>query len=315
MTARLLRVAAVTPLTALVTRFRFECPEGGLLPLFSGGAHVVVEMPDGGTLRRNAYSLISDPLDGSGYEIAVRREDAGRGGSRFMHSKVTEGDLLRIGAPVNLFSLDLRAKKHVLIAGGIGITPFLAQLRQLQRLQLPFELHYAARSRSEAAGLRLLPDLPQVHVHISDEGNRMDLGAVLTSQPLGTHVYTCGPEGLIASVATTAARLGWPKGALHSEAFLSPPPGAAFRVTLARSGKTLTVGPHQSLLEAMEEAKVEAPWLCRGGACGQCETTVLSCKGHIEHHDHWLSEEEMASQTRIMPCVSRFRGDDLTIDR
>ena len=82
MTGQMLRVAAVTPLSPLVTRFRFEHPEGAALPLFSGGAHVVVEMPDQGTLRRNAYSLISDPMDGSGYEIAVRREDRGRGGSR-----------------------------------------------------------------------------------------------------------------------------------------------------------------------------------------------------------------------------------------
>ncbi|MFT4013954.1 MAG: PDR/VanB family oxidoreductase [Paracoccus sp. (in: a-proteobacteria)] len=315
MTARMLRVAEVTPLSPLVSRFRLECPEGGALPLFSGGAHVVVEMPDGGTLRRNAYSLISDPMDGSGYEIAVRREDAGRGGSRFMHGRVAAGDLLRVGAPVNLFSLDLRARRHVLIAGGIGITPFAAQIRQLQRLQLPFELHYSARSRAEAAGLRLLPDLPQVHIHISDEGNRLNIGAVLSGQPLGTHVYTCGPEGLITAVAATAARLGWPRDALHAEAFLSPPPGAAFEVTLALSGKTITVGPHQSLLEAMEEAQVEAPWLCRGGACGQCETAVLSCKGRIEHHDHWLTDAEKAGQQKIMPCVSRFQGDDLTIDR
>lgn len=315
MSARLLRVAGVTPLTPLVTRFRFECPEGRPLTLFSGGAHVVVEMPDGEILRRNAYSLISDPMDGTGYEIAVRREDAGRGGSRFMHTRVAVGDLLRVGAPVNLFSLNWRARKHVLIAGGIGITPYLAQIRQLTRLQLPFELHYAARSRAEAAGLQLLPDLPQITVHLSDEGNRMDLGAILAGQPLGTHVYTCGPEGLIAAVADTAARLGWPCTAVHAEAFLSPPPGAAFDVTLARDGRTLTVGPHQSLLEALEAAKVDTPWLCRGGACGQCETAVLSCRGRIDHHDHWLSADERSAQQKIMPCVSRFQGEQLVIDR
>ncbi|MBD3785690.1 MAG: oxidoreductase [Sphingomonadales bacterium] len=313
MSALELRVAAVEPLSPLVTRFRFEHPAGAALPLFSGGAHIVVEMPDAGVLRRNAYSLISDPMDGSGYEIAVRREDAGRGGSRFMHTQVKPGDTLRVTAPINLFSLDLRAKKHVLIGGGIGITPFLAQLRQLTRLQMPFELHYAARSRAEAAGLALLPDLPQIHVHISEEGNRMDLGAILSGQPLGTHVYTCGPEGLIAAVDDTAARLGWPKGALHSEAFLSPPPGTPFTVTL-KSGRTIEVGPHQSLLEALEAAEVEVNWSCRGGACGRCETGVSACHGRIEHHDHWLSDEEKAAQTKIMPCVSRFTGEMLTLD-
>ena len=315
MTALMLRVTEVAPLSPLVTRFRFEHPEGAPLPLFSGGAHVVVEMPDGGTLRRNAYSLISDPLDGSGYEIAVRREDAGRGGSLFLHRKVRAGDLLRVTAPKNLFALDLRARKHVMIAGGIGITPFLAQIRQLARLQVPYELHYAARSRAEAAGLRLLPDAPQIHVHISDEGNRIEPGAILAGQPLGTHVYTCGPEGLVAGVLDAAARLGWPRGALHSEAFLAPPAGQPFDVTLAHSGLTLTVGPHQSLLEAIEAAGVEIPWSCRGGACGQCETEVLGCEGRIEHHDHWLSDDAKAAQTRIMPCVSRFRGAALTIAR
>ena len=313
MSALTLRVTEITPLSPLVTRFRFEHPEGAGLPLFSGGAHVVVEMPDAGVLRRNAYSLISDPLDASGYEIAVRREDGGRGGSRFLHTRVAVGDLLRVNLPVNLFALDLRAKKQLMIAGGIGITPFLAQLKQIARLQIPFELHYAARSRAEAAGVALLPDLPQIHVHISDEGNRMDLGAILSGQPLGTHVYTCGPEGLIAAVDETAARLGWPKGALHAEAFLAPPPGAPFTVTLT-SGREIEVGAHQSLLEALEAAEVAVDWSCRGGACGRCETGVSACHGRIEHHDHWLSDEEKASQTKIMPCVSRFVGETLTLD-
>lgn len=314
MTAIQLRVAAVEPLTPLVTRFRFVHPEGRELPLFSGGAHVVVEIPDGDMVRRNAYSLISDPLDGNCYEIAVRREDAGRGGSRYLHTQVKPGDLLRVGAPVNLFSLDLRARKHVMIAGGIGITPFVAQVKQLSRLQLPFELHYAARSRAEAAGLKLLPDLPQIHVHVSDQGNRLDIGAILAAQPIGTHVYTCGPEALIDAVAATGTRLGWPAAALHSEVFMAPPPGAPFAATLANSGKTVKVGPTQSLLEALEAAEVPVDWLCRGGACGRCETGVRSCHGTIEHHDHWLGDDEKAAQTKIMPCVSRFSGASLVLD-
>jgi ferredoxin-NADP reductase len=253
-------------------------------------------------------------MDGSGYEIAVRREDGGRGGSRFMH-RVQVGAQLRIGAPVNLFALDLRAKKHVMIAGGIGITPFLSQLKQLAKLPMPFELHYAARSRDEAAGLALLPQSPHIHVHLSGEGNRLDLGALLAKQPLGTHIYTCGPKGLIDAVAETGARLGWPNTVLHAEEFLSPPAGESFEVTLAKSEMTLTVGPHQSLLEALEAAKVDAPWLCRGGACGQCETNVVACDGHIDHHDHWLSDDERRAQRKIMPCVSRFKGKALVLDR
>ncbi|AJE44836.1 oxidoreductase NAD-binding domain/2Fe-2S iron-sulfur cluster binding domain-containing protein [Celeribacter indicus] len=310
----LLEVAAVERLTPLVTRFRFEHPQKKALPIFSGGAHVVVEMPDGDLLRRNSYSLISDPNDPSGYEIAVRREDVGRGGSRYMHTRVAVGDRMRVSVPANLFALDIRARKHVLIAGGIGITPFLAQLHQIDFLQQPFELRYAARTREEAAGLALLPKSGRIHVHISSEGNRMDLGEILTGQPLGTHVYVCGPTGLIAAVTDAAARHGWPKSVIHSEAFTSPPPGMPFAVMLAKSGRRIEVGAHQSLLEALEAANVELDWSCRGGACGRCETGVISCKGQIEHNDHWLSRDERAGQKKIMPCMSRFTGDELVLD-
>ncbi|AYF03152.1 oxidoreductase (plasmid) [Paracoccus yeei] len=298
-------------LSPRITRFRFEHPEGRPLPLFSGGAHVMVEMQDGDILRRNAYSLISDPEDGSGYEIAVQREDQGRGGSLFMHEKARPGDLMRVGLPVNLFALNLTARKHLLIAGGVGITPFIAQTRELQRLGLPYELHYAVRARDELAALPLLPE--GVHVHVSAEGSRMDLDAILSEQPLGTHLYVCASDRMISTVLDSALALGWPRDALHSEEFLAPAPGEPFQVFCARSHKTLTVGAHESLLEALENAGIAAPWLCRGGACGQCETDVIACDGTIEHHDHWLEPEERAR--KIMPCVSRFRGQLLTIDR
>ena len=298
-------------LSPRITRFRFERPDKGPLPLFSGGAHVMVEMQDGDILRRNAYSLISDPEDGSGYEIAVQREDQGRGGSLFMHEKARPGDLMRVGLPVNLFALNLTARKHLLIAGGVGITPFIAQTRELRRLGLPYELHYAVRARDELAALPLLPE--GVHVHVSDEGSRIDLTALLSGQPLGTHLYVCASDRMISTVLDTAQSLGWPRDALHSEEFLAPAPGEPFQVFCARSHKTLTVGAHESLLEALENAGIAAPWLCRGGACGQCETDVIACDGTIEHHDHWLEPEERAR--KIMPCVSRFRGQLLTIDR
>jgi ferredoxin len=116
-------------------------------------------------------------------------------------------------------------------------------------------------------------------------------------------------------VLTTAETMGWPKQALHHEEFLAPGTGTPFTAHLAVSGKTITVGTTQSLLEAMEAAGVDAPYLCRGGACGQCETNVLGCDGTILHRDHWLTPEEQAEGRKIMPCVSRFEGKSLTIDR
>ena len=53
-----------------------------------------------------------------------------------------------ISYPVNLFSLDLRARKHLMLAGGIGITPFMAQTAQLAAEGGNFELHYTCRTAS-----------------------------------------------------------------------------------------------------------------------------------------------------------------------
>ena len=311
------RVTQVTTVNALIKRFRFATRDCSPLPAFSGGAHTVVEMDDHGTRRLNPYSLMSDPADTSAYEISVRRDDTGRGGSLYLHNHVTPGMDMTISNPINLFPLDTRARKILMIAGGIGITPFIAQIAQLSRQNRAFELHYAARSPSLAAYLDSLKAAHpgRVHGYFDDQNQQIDLQNLLKTQPLGTHLYVCGPKGMINWVLTTAEAMGWPKGGLHHEEFLAPGTGLPFQARLAASGKTITVGSAQSLLEAIEAAGVDAPYMCRGGACGQCETTVLSCDGHILHRDHWLTPQDMASGQKIMPCVSRFEGTTLVIDR
>ncbi|EYD75086.1 Flavodoxin reductase (ferredoxin-NADPH reductase) family 1, Vanillate O-demethylase oxidoreductase [Rubellimicrobium mesophilum DSM 19309] len=310
-------VKEVVPVNDLITRFRFVHREGRRLPSFSGGAHTVVEMDDNGIRRRNPYSLMGDPADTSGYSISVRRDDVGRGGSLYMHRVVRPGMEMVISNPVNLFALDLRARKHLFIAGGIGITPFIAMMAQAHRFGQRFELHYAARSRSLGAYMGELSERygDRVHLHLDDEGTRLDLERLLARQPLGTHVYICGPKPMLAWVIDTATALGWPSEAIHYEEFLAPPTGQTFEVELAASNKRITVGAHQSLLEAIEAAGVDAPYLCRGGACGQCETDVLACDGRILHNDHWLTDAQKAEGTKIMPCMSRFEGRLLVLDR
>ena len=310
-------VVDVTEINSLIKRFRFARRDGTAMPTFSGGAHVVVEMDDHGTRRMNPYSLMSQPADTMGYEISVRRDEVGRGGSMYMHNHVRPGMEMVLSQPVNLFPLDARAKKHLMIAGGIGITPFVAQMAQVEAMGGRFELHYSVRSPALGAYVGHLQDHygPRVHVYYDEHKQQIDLKTLLKSQPLGTHIYVCGPKGMIAWVHATATAMGWPALAVHSEEFLAPPVGIAFDVQLAASGKNITVQPNQSLLEAIEAAGVEAPYLCRGGACGQCETEVLRCDGHIEHNDHWLTDDQKASNTKIMPCVSRFRGAALILDR
>ena len=308
-------VSAVLALNDLVTRFEFKRKDGNHFPTCSAGAHTVVHMRNGDRQRLNPYSLMSDPADTETYAISVRRDDEGRGGSLFMHNNVKVGDAMEITYPVNLFSLDLRAKKHVFLAGGIGITPFMAMIAQLERSSDSWELHYSVRT--EALGTyvdQLVSKYPnKVRIYYDDQSQSINLENLLDGQPLGTNVYVCGPKGMIDWVHKTAAAAGWPDANVHSEEFTAPQPGKEFQVRLCRSEKTITVGENESLLEAMEREGVDAPFLCRGGACGQCETNVVSSDGEFIHRDHWLEPDEHGN--KIMPCVSRFIGKSLEIDR
>jgi ferredoxin-NADP reductase len=310
-------VAEIEEITPLVKRFKLVPKSGEPLPTFAGGAHIAVEMQDGDIVRRNSYSLMSSPFDTSHYAISVRRDDAGRGGSLFLHQKVAEGQELFIGHPVNLFPMDRRARRHLLVAGGIGITPFLSMIEHFAAEGADFALHYAARSAVQAAYAAMLqqrfPD--RVTLYLLDKGEMLALRDLLPRQQIGTHLYVCGPAGLIDDAIAIAAELGWPEQAVHYEHFLAPPVGAPYEIRLAASDKHVHVGSHQSMLEAIEAAGVEAPYLCRGGACGQCETDVLACDGQLLHFDHFLSDEAKASGRKVMPCVSRFEGRLLTLDR
>lgn len=309
-------IVAIEQVTPLIKHFVLAACEAGPLPAFSGGSHIIVVMPGTDRTYRNPYSLLSSPHQLDTYEIGVRRMEESRGGSRFMHDQLRVGDRLKIAHPVNLFPLDKIARKHLLVAGGIGITPFLAQIADLDGGPVPYELHYSSRSPEHAAFLdRLRQQIGgRLHMYFDSEGQSIDFEGLLSAQPLGTHVYVCGPAGLINRLISTAQCMGWPGSHLHWEQFSAPPVGDAFDVFLARSSLAVHVPPDRSLMESIEAAGVEVPYLCRGGVCGFCQTRVLALDGELLHNDHFLSDAEKTRARSIMPCVSRARCTNLVLD-
>lgn len=296
------QVTAVRQLTPVVREFSFAALDG-TLPGFSCGSHVQVVLPIEGRTLRNAYSLLGDPRETGVYRIAVRLQETSRGGSRYLHEQVRVGDRLQIGAPSNLFALHSQARHHILVAGGIGITPFMAYLAELEAQGASFELHYAYRSGlTDAYAAELRERLGErFHGYDAAAGQRLDCTSLFADKPLGSHLYVCGPQRLLDELKVLAAAHGWSAGRLHWEAFAAPEPGQPFTVELARSGQRLQVPGDHSLLEALEAAGVEVPNLCRGGVCGQCTTRYLS--GEVEHRDHYLDEQQRGAA--LMPCVSR----------
>lgn len=312
-----LRVKRIEPVTPEINRYTFCAVDGSWLPPFSGGSHITVAIPSEGETRRNAYSLMSSPYDTSQYQIAVRRVDDGKRGSLAMHRNVREGDVLLASIPANLFPVSKHARHHIFIAGGVGITPVFAQLDELDLKGSSFELHVAVRGPEHAALGRELQERygERVTVYGDGTGERLSAVGILTDRPLGTHAYVCGPTRMVDDVIGAAHALGWTDSNIHFERFEDlGSTGDAFSVTLARSGAEIEVAPEQSLLEAVEEAGYKLPYLCRGGACGECETEVLELDGSIDHRDDWLSESERATNKFIMPCVSRATCSKLVIN-
>ncbi len=311
------QVSQVEPLTEQVKRFMLVATDGKPLPAFTGGSHVIVQMSDGDNQYSNAYSLLSSPHDTSCYQIAVRLEENSRGGSRFLHQQVKVGNRLTISTPNNLFALISSARKHLFIAGGIGITPFLSHMAELQHSDVDWQLHYCSRNPESCAFRDELVQHPQaekVHLHHSSTGTRLELARLLADIEPGTHVYTCGPEALNEAVRSEAARLDIAADTLHFEQFaIEDKTGDAFTLVLARSGKEFVVPEEMTILQVIENnkaAKVEC--LCREGVCGTCETAIL--EGEAGHRDQYFSDEERASQQSMLICCSRAKGKRLVLD-
>jgi len=309
------RVTEIEAVTPRIKQFTLECASGGRLPAWSAGSHISLVLTDGERSWRNSYSLTGTPGETEWYQIAVRKESLkSKGGSVYLHEQVQVGGTLEIGTPRNFFGPARHARKHVLIAGGIGITPFLSHLAQLKLSRAAFELHYAFRERMEGAFWEHLCENygPHVRFYVSAEGTRLSPSAILARQPLGTHVYVCGPHSLIAAVNSAASEGGWPPSHVHFEEFAPPPiwEAAPFLVSLPALSLDISVGPQETVLEALERAGVSLVSSCRVGQCGTCELRVLA--GDPDHRDRCLSEEERADG-KIIACVSRCRGERLTL--
>jgi ferredoxin-NADP reductase len=217
--------------------------------------------------------------------------------------------------PANYFPAAEHVVKHLLIAGGIGITPLLAHRSHLRLGEERVELHYAFRSAETAAFVPFLQFQSDPNVHLYDEslGQKLDIPALIRRQPEGTHMYTCGPGGLMDAAVNAAEALGWPPDSIHVERFGAGPKkgDGPFQEVCQRSAKTVDVGAAESLLDSLEHAGIEVPFGCRAGSCGTCEVDVLA--GEIIHRDSVLSAAERTEGKKMLVCVSRGKGT-LTLD-
>lgn len=320
-----LRVAAADTLNPLVRRLRLVAHDGAALPGFDAGAHVRVKvtLADGRSDWRH-YSLVNfstatDATDAPReYVIAVRREDDGRGGSRFMHQCVQVGDVLDVEPPKNEFPLRTHGGRAVLVAGGIGITPLTAMAARCRATGRAVRLHYAGRSRTLLA---FVPELQallghDLALHLDDEaGAPLDVDALLDGCGADDQLYVCGPRPMLDAVLARTQARGWTRERVHFELFTTPQAEAgdgSFEVVLAQSGRAVVVPPGRTILDCLIDAGIDPLFDCRRGECGVCSTAVI--EGDIDHRDYFLSDAEKASGKVMQICVSRCRGTRLVLD-
>jgi vanillate O-demethylase ferredoxin subunit len=312
-----LKVTRVTDATARIKVYELADPAGGALPPFTAGAHLDLELGMG---EERSYSLMNDPRETHHYEIAVQREIDSRGGSVWMHDAVKVGDIITSSEPLNNFALNEAGEHHVLIAGGIGITPIIGMARRLAATGSSFDFHYCARDRDVAAFADALEQefagRVQMHLDGGDPSKGLDLRALLLERPAAGHVYVCGPAGLIRAVRETTGH--WPKGSVHYELFRGAEDDTAprstdtpFEIVLQRSGKQFTVPADKSILDVLRTEGYRVKTLCKEGVCGTCRIGLIS--GIADHRDDVLTDDER--ETVIQVCVSRaMPGETLTLD-
>ncbi len=286
--------------------------DGIPLPGWSAGAHVDLILPSGESRR---YSLCGAPGE-AGYRLAVLREDQGRGGSRWLHDHAQPGTALRLRGPRNHFRLDEDAPAHLLVAGGIGITPILAMADRLQALGRDYALHYCGRSRGRMAFLdRLARDhAAALRLYPGDEGARLDLERLFAETPRGAQICACGPARMLDAMEEAARAR--PDVTLTIEHFtpkpaLDPAREHAFALDLSDSGITLQVPADRTILQVLRAAGIDIASDCEEGLCGSCEMPLLG--GEADHRDRVLSRSEHAAGRKIITCCSRARGDRLVI--
>lgn len=293
--------------------FELRDPHGAELPAFTPGSHLTLEAPNG--CRRN-YSICNAPHETRCYEIAVKRDSNGRGGSISIADDAGVGQRVRAIGPRNNFELSTHAGQFIFVAGGIGITPIVSMMRHLKHTDGgPFALHYLTRDAQSTAFLKELreefPGCVHLHHDNGDSEQAMDLWG-LFERPRKAHVYCCGPKGLMDSVRDMTGH--WTAGTVHFESFgvdsRIQAVNSPFTVRLQRSGTRIEVASHESMLDALRRHGTQVSSSCESGTCGSCRTRVLA--GEPDHRDLVLSDEEKSSY--VIVCTSRSRTPELVLD-
>ncbi len=287
-----LTIARIFDETPDVKTFRLVPPDGGPLSFTHvAGQYLNLALTIAGTRVHRSYTIASPPTRNAYCEISVKRVGGGLA-SHHLHDTWTEGQRVSVSAPAGrfVFTGD-EARRVVLIAGGIGITPLMAIVRSLtdRAWQGAIYLVYSARGvrdlvfRDELAYLDAM--FPKLHVRslvyrdpdTAWEGLRgqitRDVLAGFVPDLTGGPVLLCGPDGMMTAMRGLLVGMGVPDAEILQEAFVSPPssgPDAGAIAAASVDGPPAAGGP-------LPDGATASILFARSGRTGEVrpEQTVL----------------------------------------
>lgn len=312
-------VGKVQQQTPDVRSLELRAVEGSELPAFEAGSHLDLHLGNG---QIRQYSLCNGPDCRDHYLIGVKREAESRGGSRWMHETLIEGDLIRASLPKNNFPLAADAAHCVLLAGGIGITPILSMAQHLASEGRSFIVHYFVRSAEHVAFKDILQPFmaaKQVVLHeaLTPQATEECLRKLLASRLSDTHLFMCGPGVFMDIACACAEQAAWPKNSVHLERFAAggeapSVEGGVFTVRLVRQDRRFVIPPNRTIASVLTDNGIGVALSCEQGVCGTCITDVLS--GTPDHRDLYLTDDERSACNKICVCVSRSLSPVLELD-
>jgi vanillate O-demethylase ferredoxin subunit len=311
-------VTARTEVAVDVVELTLTAVDGAEFPSWAPGSHVDVTpvagwpRPDPAPTR--SYSLVGDPTETRSRRVAVLRVPGGAV-SGHLHDRTPVGSRLVVSAARPSFPLAIDGAEHVLVAGGIGITPVVSMALELVRQGRSTTVHHIARTPAHLAYAGdlagFLADDYRPHLTGGPGGRRPRLADIVGEYRPGRQLYMCGPQPLVSDALSAAATAGWPSPAVHRESFgaRTRPGDRPLRVQLALSGTEVTVAPGTTLLDALVEAGAWIPYDCRRGECCTCRVRVLA--GRPDHRDVCRAGGD---DDLITTCVSWAHGDVLVLE-
>lgn len=308
-------VKNVSQITDKIHLFEFADVMGATLPSYCAGAHIDFDLGETGS---RSYSLIDweqPDQPPKTYSIAIQREETGLGGSMKMH-ELSIGHKIACSTPSNDFRLADVEAPSLLLAGGIGITPIISMMAQLDDQGRSYQGHYTGRNQN------LMAFIPQIQENFAknlslyfDDQNPLDLQYLFADIDPATQCYLCGPKGMIEAAKSAAVSNGLSDKNIHFELFAAPDTQSGdqpFEVELKSTGNIYIIPVGKTIVDVLENEGIDVMYDCQRGDCGICQTDVIS--GTPDHRDVVLSKDERAAGNVMQICVSRAKSARLVLD-